>query len=357
MGRKPQNPGAIPHLRVRKKGQKTFYYYDHGGKPRREEPLGSDYGLAITRWAEIRSAGAEKKAEVVTFQYVATRYLAEVVPTKAPRTRIDNAKELKWLLAYFNDPPCPLDVIEPQHVKAYLKWRISPRTTVTSTGKTRQSLGAGKTRANREKALLSHIWNWAREEGYTKLPNPCAGVKGYKETGRDIYVEDDMFQAVYAQGDQTLRDAMDLAYLTGQRVADTRAMDQRQVRDGYLHVTQGKTEAKRRIEIVGELKSLLERIASRKAGYKVHSTRLVVDDRGQPLTARMLLDRFSKAREAAGIDKEAFQFRDLRAKAGTDKTDRSGDIRQAQQQLGHSSVTMTEHYVRKRRGDKVTPTR
>lgn len=38
----------------------------------------------------------------------------------------------------------------------------------------------------------------------------------------------------------------------------------------------------------------------------------------------------------------AFQYRDLRAKAGTDKADTSSDTRQAQPQLVHSSVVMTE---------------
>ncbi|WP_321911493.1 site-specific integrase [Burkholderia cepacia] len=55
------------------------------------------------------------------------------------------------------------------------------------------------------------------------------------------------------------------------------------------------------------------------------------------------------------MDKEKFQFRDLRAKAGTDK-ESSGDLREAQALLGHGSVAMTEHYVRKR-GRKVTPTK
>ncbi|MDM8359548.1 integrase, partial [Pandoraea communis] len=45
----------------------------------------------------------------------------------------------------------------------------------------------------------------------------------------------------------------------------------------------------------------------------------------------------------------------LRAKAGTDKESAS-DLRGAQSLLGHGSVTMTEHYVR-RRGVKVTPTK
>ena len=67
--------------------------------------------------------------------------------------------------------------------------------------------------------------------------------------------------------------------------------------------------------------------------------------------------RIDVARALAGVEKADFQFRDLRAKAGTDKADSAGDIRQAQAQLGHASVVMTETYVRQRKGAKVTPTR
>ncbi|KQQ55857.1 hypothetical protein ASF84_11055 [Pseudomonas sp. Leaf127] len=74
-------------------------------------------------------------------------------------------------------------------------------------------------------------------------------------------------------------------------------------------------------------------------------------------TAAVLRSRFVNAREAAGIEKSAFQFRDLRAKAGTDKAESSGDIVQARDQLGHTTVVMTEKYVRDRKGKKVTPTR
>ncbi|MNE46121.1 Phage integrase family protein [compost metagenome] len=75
------------------------------------------------------------------------------------------------------------------------------------------------------------------------------------------------------------------------------------------------------------------------------------------MTASMLRGRFDKARDAAGIPKSAFQLRDLRAKAGTDKAESSGDILQARDQLGHTTVVMTEQYVRNRKGKKVTPTR
>jgi integrase len=51
-----------------------------------------------------------------------------------------------------------------------------------------------------------------------------------------------------------------------------------------------------------------------------------------------------------------FQFRDMRAKAGTDMADDS-DLRGTQQQLGHKSVKTTEIYLRARAGEKITPTK
>lgn len=337
MGRKPSSPNAIPRLRLRKRGGRVYYYYDHGGTPRRETSLGSDYGLAVKRWAELegdRSAAPVRKA--ITFRHVADQYRRIVIPTKAPRTQRDNLKELAKLIEFFDDPPCPLDEIEPQYVRQYLAWR-------------------GRiVRANREKALLSHIWNFAREYGYTAKANPCAGVRGVPERGRDVYVHDDEYRSVWDAAEPPLRDAMDLAYLTGQRPADVLAMDERDLRDGAIEIAQGKTGAKLRIEVAGDLAAALDRIAARKRGYVVRATRLIVDERGQPLTERQLRRMFDAARADAGV---SWQFRDLRAKAATDKTDAAGDIRQAQAQLGHSTITMTEHYVRKRRGAKVTPTR
>lgn len=51
----------------------------------------------------------------------------------------------------------------------------------------------------------------------------------------------------------------------------------------------------------------------------------------------------------------SFQFRDLRAKAGTDKAN-AKDLREAQKQLGYETIQMTEHYVRNRLGENVEPT-
>ncbi|MDN7656115.1 tyrosine-type recombinase/integrase [Burkholderia multivorans] len=146
-----------------------------------------------------------------------------------------------------------------------------------------------------------------------------------------------------------------MAYLTGQRPGDVLKMDERDVRDGVISIRQNKTGARLRIEVVGELAALIDRLAIRKTAHNPRSTRLIVDEQGKPLGRSALRFRFDRARDAAGIPKSEFQFRDLRAKAGTDKENTS-DIRGAQSLLSHGSVSMTEHYVH-RRGAKITPTR
>ncbi|GKS68947.1 site-specific recombinase XerC [Nitrosomonas sp. PY1] len=326
-------------MRARKRGAKTWYYYDTGSKPRKEIPLGNDYALAVKKWTELQINAKPKHQKIITLRYVAERYVREVVPTKAQATQQDNLRELQQIYKFFDNPPSPLHEIKPIHIRQYLDWRKTIR-------------------ANREKALISHIWNKAREWGYTDLPNPCAGIKGFKEAGRkNVYVDDAMYNAVHQAASQPLRDAMDLAYLTGQRPSDVLKMTEHDIQDGSITVTQNKTGAKLRISIEGELRLLIARIIDRKSLYKIRSLYLIVDDTGQRYTYNSFRGQFDKARELAGINKKDFQFRDIRAKAGTDKAESSGDIRQAQRQLGHSSVTMTETYIRERKGSKVTPTK
>jgi len=203
-----------------------------------------------------------------------------------------------------------------------------------------------KVRANREKALLSHVFNCAREWGYTDAANPCAGVKGHKEIGRDRYVEDAEFKAVWDKAHYTVQDAMDIAYLTGQRPGDVRKIMRADIKEGALWFTQGKTGKKLRITIEGELDTVVVRILARK--HKVTGLWLIQDEDGQPLSYEMLRYRFHQARQTAKVK---FQFRDIRAKAATD----TENLSHAQKLLGHKTRAMTEHYTRNRKGERVSP--
>lgn len=370
MGRKPSRWMNLPKgMRARPRGNLIHYYLDTGATPRREIPLGSDYVLAVQKWAELtskmRPAGAAG-----TFAYVVAEYWKEAIPEKAARTQRDNEAERAWLLRFFDDPPALLDDIEPVHIRQYLTWRVKTAKEDAAArnaarikeGKKPLKIGAkyGQVRANRDKALISHIWNFARNKGYTKLPNPCAGIKGYVEEGRDNMVEDEILARVMAKADKPLEFALRLAHITGQRPGDVHRMSETHIIGGLLHVQQGKTKAKLRIVIEGELATLLDDIHAYKATLqatpRVHSLQLLVNESGQPLTLAMLRKRFDQAREAAGVAKELFQFRDLRAKAATEADEESG-TKTAQALLGHTTEAMTAKYIRHKTGKKVHPLR
>jgi integrase len=304
--------------------------------------------MAVKKWAELEMDTKPRYLPLITLKYAADKYLqSSDYKAKAAQTQADYIKQLKPILQFFNDPPAALSTLKPVNIQQYMNWR----------GKT------APVRANRERALISVIWNFARRTGLTDLPNPCIGVKGFTEEGRDIYIEDAVFNAVWEAADIPLREALDLAYLTGQRPADVLKMRETDIKDGALLISQNKSGQKLRMSVIGQLEELLQRIGERKKLFSVRSLALICNETGGKLGRDALRYRFDAARAKASRDNPKlaaaipeYQFRDLRAKAGTDKAD-TGDLVQAQKQLGHRSITMTEHYVRARAGEKVEPTK
>lgn len=325
MGRRRQSNHDDPP-RFHRKGK--VWYHVCGTMPRIWTKLSSDRAEALRLWA-LRE-GVREDDSTKLFSVVAKRYVREVFPTKAAATRRDNDKELANLLKVFAH--VAIDAIAPVHVREYMDIRGQ----------------AAKVRANREKALLSHVFNKAREWGYTALQNPCQGVKGFKETGRSRYITDAEFDQVKAQAHFTVIDAMDLALLTGQRPADVLKLKRTDIRDGALWIVQNKTGQRLGVEITGELAAVIARINERPR--QAISASLVQDENGQRLTQFALRSRFDKARTLAGV---SFQFRDIRAKAATD----TGDLAHSQTLLGHKNREMTEHYVKARVGGRVKPLR
>lgn len=326
---------------MRKRAQrsgKVYYYLDTGEKPRREIPLGDDYIAALRKYAELHQLA---KSSAPKFGDVILKYETEVLPTLAVSTQATHKSDMKKLRASFVD--APLDQLKPMHIQKLLdKHRAKPTT------------------ANRCKRLFSTLWNHARGWGYTDLQNPCIGIEGHSLNKRQVYVTDEVFDAVRAAASEPLRDAMDFVYLTGQRPGDALKARMDDIVDGALAVGQSKTGKRLRIAVTGQLAELIARIQVRKAGHKTVNGHILMARDGKPMTKQILKDHFSEAKKAAIIAHpdlaeaiKEFWFYDLRAKAADDKSTELGE-QAASDLLGHDSVKTTrKHYLR--RGKIVGP--
>lgn len=103
----------------------------------------------------------------MTLGDIMDRYMREVAPHKAPSTYRKNIGEVR------NLPYAPRRCdTTPPDIYAYMDARKAP------------------VRANREKALLSHVFQYAIRWGVAK-DNPCRRVSRNPEKPRNRYVSDD----------------------------------------------------------------------------------------------------------------------------------------------------------------------
>lgn len=341
-------PRMIKRTRILKSGKLWIGYYYNGRDPadkRVEIPLGTDLNDAKRKWAELECAPVP--VDVNIMRHLFDRYERDILPGKAPSTQLENGSSIRQLRALFND--APIDAITPQDIARYRDAR------------------SAKVRANREIALLSHIFNMAREWGFTGKDNPCRGVRKNKERPRDFYADKDVWDAVYAEAPEELQDAMDLNYLTEPRPADVLKMRDGDIKNGALEVRQGKTKKFLRIMLESdgvrsELGHVIDRIRART--HKIGSLFLISTPDGQPLKKWSLRTRFDTARAAAARKADEngagalaarikeFQFRDIRPKAASEIKDLSA----ASKLLGHSDQRITD-CVYRRIGESVEPTR
>ncbi|MFJ4256549.1 tyrosine-type recombinase/integrase [Pseudomonas monteilii] len=328
-------PGMYRRKRTRKNGNTWvgYYYRDQTGK---EIPLGIDLVQAKLKWADFEAKATP--AELKTMKGIFDEYERKIIPGKAARTQKDNIYELKQLRAVFDS--APIDAITPAMIALYRDSR------------------SAKTRANREIALLSHVFNTAREWGLTTRDNPCLGVRKNKEKPRDYYANEAVWKAVYEEAPEELKDAMDLAYLTGQRPADVLSMRRDDIEGIYLLVSQGKIGKRLRIMLQtngvnNSLGTLLERIMRRNSEHL--SPFFILNSNGKRLSWEMLRNRWQDARETARVktisNKQPelanriaqFQFRDIRPKAASE----INDLTDASLLLGHSKERITERVYRR----------
>lgn len=331
--RNRENSGLPQNLLCRKRKRsngKIVHYYFYVLADGKEKSLGTDKNTAILETAKLN---LKRKMTINTFTFVdiAQRYSVEILPGNAHSTQKAKQTAIKYLTLFFGDPPFTLEQITPKHIKMYLDWRKDlPKS------------------ANNEVRVFNHIWNMAREWGYTTAFSPAMGVKKHKTENRDVYIEDYILEKFKAFANQDMRDLIDIAYLTGQRPIDIVNIHKSQIFDDILHITQQKTKAKVRIKLVGRLADIIKRRMN-----TTDKNYLFSNKRNGKFSRNLLSRQFAKLRETVikaypEIEDELknIQFRDLRAKAATDQY-LEKDEETAQKQLGHTSSTMTKRYIRK----------
>jgi integrase len=172
-----------------------------------------------------------------------------------------------------------------------------------------------------------------------------------KESPRKVRVTDAMFAAIYAEADQLLRDAMDIASATGMRVTDVYTVPL--PHGDSLRLEAGKTgkEADFDLSLSAVLPDVIRR---RRENKKAHHLMLLAGPFKRPVSYWMLYGRFSEARAEAAKkareadDKELAEaiegmfLRDLRKYA----SDKAESLEEAAKLLQHSDKGTTRRHYR-----------
>ncbi|MDM0090276.1 MULTISPECIES: integrase [unclassified Variovorax] len=327
-----QYPRLRSHSRKRKSGKVVVYYvYDRRPEGESDIALGTDFDEAIAKWREIHE---EKPRTIGTIEEAFAQWELDVLPAYTSKeTRRGYTKHLRTIRPVFG--PATWDQVDLPTIKQYLRQR------------------SGKTQANREMAVLSIVWNWARGEGMTKLPWPAAGMERSKwkntEKPRKMKVLDPVWEAIRHEGNITLQDCMDLGAATGMRLTDCTTV--LLPKGDTLHLEASKTgkEAEWDMSLSATLPDLVQRRRTLGADHLM----LLSTPEGRPVELRKLSYQWDKARTRAAVKASiandddmvrairALYLRDARKRAAQ----KSGSLEAAAQLLQHDDKRLTErHY-------------
>ncbi len=328
-----KHPRLRHHTRKRANGKVVVYYfYDMRGLGEADVPLGSDHAEAIKKWDELHN---RKPRIAGTIEQAFAEWEKERLPKYENKgTRDMYTRNLRHIRPVFG--PATWDSVTLPHLKAYLDRRTA------------------KTIGNREMALLSIVWNYARLKGFTALPWPAAGMErsGWKnpENARRFEVTDALFDAVYAKADPLLRSCMDIATATGLRLTDVRTIAM--PHNGMLRFQANKTDKPAYFEVASS--PVLSAVLERRQAIKASHVMFLSDENGRPVSESKLRGRYDKARIAAAQEADkagdtdlaqsirAMFLRDMRKRA----SDIAGTDEEASKLLQHSSVSITKKHYR-----------
>jgi hypothetical protein len=351
MPKKTQYPRLRTHVRKGAGGRVyVYYFYDMRPEGKPDVALGRDREVAIAKWDELHNKTPRLKGRI---REAITRWIDEELPNYAnAETRRNYGRQIRRIDAVFG--MMAWHEVEMPHLRQYLRNRRNAKDKTVK----------APTQANREMSVFQIVWNWAVLEGLTKVKWPAAGLErsGWKneESPREFVVTVELFEAVYAEACQFLRDTMDLASATGMRLQD--CIKVVLPADNVLHLKAGKTGKKADFDV--SLSEVLPQLVERRRGYEAAHLMLISTPDGFPVFPKDLRREWDKARrhaaskarerkhEAFAEQIEAMYLRDMRKMAA----DLAADLADAQKLLQHSNPALTLAHYRSR-AERLTPVR
>jgi site-specific recombinase XerD len=328
----------------------AYYYVFPNGKWQRLAAVGLEREMRVA-WSHLEQPNETYGTVAALLDEYLSQYAANA---KAARTYKDNLKEAEYLKAFFGEMR-PQD-IQARHIGAYLEENRKTRAV----------------RANREKALLSHVFTWSMRHpvwGCIVLYNPCKGVTRNPETKRIRIVEDAEYMSVFNLASKNVQRMMTLVYRTLQRPCDLLRLSSANVLvrniDGHnlqvLSVRQSKTNAIVEIIMSEDIRQALygtqiAESANSHSTTNIQNQFFILSREGKPYTSdgfnSVFADALNKYREMmktnTGVKSKPFGIYDLKGKGATDMYQSGIALEYIQALAGHDSVTTTEIYIKAR---------
>lgn len=291
--------------RLRQKGK--AFYYDHGGKPRRWQPLGSDRAEAVRRYFDIERGQAD---EVRTVGQLVRLYIASHQHLEASTLR--SYRLYLKVLEDVNAAAAPIEALDQGHLNQLVD-EYRARHTARNTA-----------------LFVKTVYAWAVSRGRLKH-SPFTGMRLRGTSRRRRYLTDKEFQAARNHLPEKFQIAADLAYMLGLRVSEIVALKFSDFRDGVVKIAQKKTKNYKYQEITPDVQAVLERAKTQPG--TVRGIHVVCNRTGGPYRESAVSRAFKQALLKAGISDA--RFHDIRAKSASD------DQATAKDRLGHASDNST----------------
>jgi len=252
-----------------------------------------------------------------TIAAILDRYQAECLPRLAPRTARDYVRHIRDLKRWYGDRIA--SELKPKDFAPFLSIPIGKK---------------GIVQRIRQLGVLSAALTQAVSFWYLIPANVLRDVKRPKTYPRDRLIEDHEFEAVRSSAPLRVGLMMDLAIRLGQRQSDLLNLKWTDIRDGYVHLQQGKTGKRLAIEVTQDLKRVFGKcwLLPNRSEY------VITNKFGQNYTSEGFRACWQRTINAyckrGGI---RYTFHDIRALCAT----RCATPEVAMKLLGHTNISMT----------------